>query len=385
MRVINKSPGNNEQSENNKFGAFSCPSENRQESSLAPSKASLIDMPKSRSNKRRIIMSDDEDEEVVSVKTPNNKKKIPEGTPSSVEWVDSRKPSNMTHEERQHNVQLAIENRKQHGINVKIPKIISKIPKVKYTEGQESDEDDNILNQSTPYASKAALQRVLTNKTTNNTTNKFKSNLLNETFYEEQEDILEMKRTKREQDRSQRHENRTFSNRTFAPKSNTAQQKGRLSQSGDILLSDIYATATTTQLDIINLDDSDEEVPIRKEKKLINTRLPSIKSTKKKEIIELEQDHHSKSASSDSESSDSSSGSENGYRSDMDKSEIQALAHKVVRQCEDLSANLRKSLIQWESGGKKENTSTAAAAGSSSGGNCVELTSITPVENNSNK
>ena len=218
---------------------------------------------------------------------------------------------------------------------------------------------------------------------------KFKSNLLNETFYEEQEDILEMKRTKREQDRSQRHENRTFSNRTFAPKSNTTQQKGRFSQSGDILLSDIYATATTTQLDIINLDDSDEEVTIRKEKKLIKTRLPSIKSTKKKEIIQLEQDNNSKSASSDSDSSDSSSGSENGYRSDMDKSEIQALAHKVVRQCEDLSANLRKSLIQWESGGRKENTITAAAAGSSTGssssGNCVELTSIQPVENNSNK
>jgi SWI/SNF-related matrix-associated actin-dependent regulator 1 of chromatin subfamily A len=65
---------------------------------------------------------------------------------------------------------------------------------------------------------------------------------------------------------------------------------------------------------------------------------------------------------------------EGGYHSDMDRAQLQALAQKILLQCDSLSRNLRRSLTQWETGA----TEPASAQQPTGKGerDCVDLTSI---------
>jgi SNF2 family DNA or RNA helicase len=351
----------------NKFGSFSCPTGGDQkESTLMPSKAVQKDlkaMPKS--NKRRIIMSDDE-EGTPQRRTPNGARNKPaEGTPSSTDWVDSRKVSNMTQQERERNVQVAIEQRKQHGINVKGVKAIAKAPRVKYADDQGSDDD--VLHIETPIADANALKRALSAKPSG----KFKSSLLNETFNEDEEDALEQvrqKRLKEEGDlRAQRAENRTFGGRTFSstPQATAlaflATKAVENGSGSGAQLKDIFAKGKS-QLEAIDLEDSDDDVVVvRKpaQSRRDRDRDEPPPKRREREVVEVAESENEGNAS-DSE--------EGGYQSDMDRGAVQALANKVLQQCDALSRNLRHSLVQWETGG---DTSAAAA-----GRDCVDLTSI---------
>ncbi len=373
MRIVNGSSNGGGDSLHNKFNSFECPdSTSKNTSNLMPSKAALKDMPKS--SKRRIIMSDDEDDH----KSPTPRKSKPAskeiGTPSSVEWLDSRKPSNISHQEREKNIQTAVEQRKQQEHPVKIPKVIPKVPTNRYS-GEHGNSDSEELEIETPIANAIALKKALSAKGSGG----FKSSLLNETFKEDAEEALEARRLERTQSKVESRANRVDHRATLPTSSNTSFNSAT---SKPVLLKDIFAGKSSLDaIDLDNLSDMEEEdraarALLRQERKQNNKHStssahfsssrdpeqPAKKARKVKEIV-IED--------SDVEDNDSEAG---GYGSDLDKGQIRELANKVLQQCDGLSANLRRSLKQWETGGNDANTTDK---------DCIDLIAIKPAQRNS--
>lgn len=371
----------------------------------------------SKTNKRRVITSDDEDGPVES-RSP--KKVASKGTaqcdtPSSVEWVQSRKPSHMSQHERETNVQKALDHRKQHNFSSKVAgKIIAKVAKPKLAcDGS----DDDILDHSTPYAEKAALRRALEG---DKNKGGYKSALLQEALVDDQDAELEARRRHREEaaaaERLQRAAGRTFAGRTFnssssalASPNNKAASSSSPSvlqqQSKGVLLQDIYKKGHS-QLEAIELDDdSDDDVVVVRRPKGSATSVSGSSSSSRRGEGAAGSGSSSRSrrrAAAAAEASgeedreggnNSGSGDENGYGSDLDRSQLQALANKVLQQCDALSRNLRQSLIQWETGADDAvcaeaaksalNTSrhfagsSSTTAGAAQGSrDCVDLTTI---------
>jgi hypothetical protein len=283
----------------------------------------------------------------------------------------------MTQQDRERNVQVAIEQRKQHGITVKGVKPIPKAPRVKYPDDHS---DDDILHIETPIADANALKRALNAKPSGKA---FKSSLLNETFNEEEEDALEQVRQKRLQEeanqRAARAGSRMFNGRAFSstPQATalaflaTKAAENGGSSSSNAQLKDIYAKGTS-QLEAIDLEDSDEDVVVvRKSAQSRRDRDQEPPRRREREVVEVAESENEGNAASDSD--------EGGYHSDMDRGAVQALANKVLQQCDALSRNLRQSLVQWETGGDTTGAKSAAA-----GRDCVDLTTIRAPTSNGN-
>jgi hypothetical protein len=346
-----------------------------------------------KNSKRRVITSDDENDERAPMESPQratNRGKVDE-TPSSVEWVQPRKPSQMTQQERERNIQKAVEHRKTHSSSGKPPKSIPKAARPKLAD---EDSDDGALDHNTPYAAKAALKRALEGGK-GSKGGMFKSALLQEALVDDQEGELEAKRVKREEaaaaGRLQRVESRTFAGRTFNPSVTSPPAKpassGEKAGNG-VLLADIYSKGRS-QLEAIELASSDDEVVVVRRPAgsaaSASTTSRGGGTTRsgrsgRRGAIELEE------GSGDDDGNNENSGSERGYDSDMDRSALQALANKVLQQCDAVSRNLRQSLIQWETGADDSVCAQAAKdavktskhfAGSAPAvRDCVDLTSI---------
>ena len=372
MRIVNGSSNGGGDSLHNKFNSFECPdSASKNTSNLMPSKAALKDMPKS--NKRRIIMSDDESDH--KSPTPRKSKPVSKeiGTPSSVEWLDSRKASNISNQEREQNIKTAVEQRKQQGHPAKIPKVISKAPTIHYS-GDRANSDSEELEIETPIANAVALRKALSSKSSGG----FKSSLLNETFNEDAEEALEAKRLERTQSKMESRAHRVDHRATLPTSSHISSSSAA---SKPVLLKDIFAGKSSLDaIDLDNLSDMEEEDraarallrQVREQKRqntssshsssFRSSEQPAKKARKAKEIVVED---------SDVEDNDSEAG---GYGSDLDKGQIRELANKVLQQCDGLSANLRRSLKQWESGGDDANTTSK---------DCIDLIAIKPAQRNS--
>lgn len=356
MRFTSTTSTNGAEKAPNKFGSFDCPTnDGNRSASLAPSVDVLRDihsMPKA--TKRRIILSDDEDERPSS--TPKVSKSA--GTPSSVEWIESRKVANLTQHERERNIQTAVEQRKQAGHPVKGVKPIVKASKVGYSE---VDESDDILAHHTPIASAAALKRALNSQSS---AGGFRSSLLNETFNDSREEALEAARALRDQakleNRAQRVEQLNHSRHFSASLPQNAHSSGTSGSSKEPSIQDIIANGKSS-LDVIDLDSGSEEEVVKPQRRKA-----------RQEVVEVE----------DSDNGASGSGEDDYHDGDLDRKELQALANKVLRQCESLSANLRRSLIQWETGADDADCFETLASPSHSGANalatrdCIDLTTI---------
>lgn len=306
------------------------------------------------------------------------------------------------------NIQKAVEHRKAHASSAKSSK---SIPKATRPRLADDDSGDDGLDNDTPYAAKAALKRALDSGKAGKG-GVYKSALLQEVLVDDQEDELEAMRKKRAEavaaERQQRAESRTFMGRTFnTSPSGAPQPPKRVPSTGDgVQLQDIYAKGRS-QLEAIELEDSDDEVVVVRRPPASTASSRSSATTAAKSSKSQSRDAGSSRrggrrgvAESEDDNSDDGgnsrdsgdSGSEGGYGSDLNRSELQALANKVLQQCDALSRNLRQSLIQWETGADDASCaqaakeavrtskhfagSTAGAVQGQGGRDCVDLTSI---------
>lgn len=123
--------------------------------------------------------------------------------------------------------------------------------------------------------------------------------------------------------------------------------------------------------------DSDEDEPALKAPKSSATEsaanAPAKKKAKKsskkyEEVIDLDGDDDDNGREDDDED-------DNGYRDDTED-DIYAQANEVIKQCEIVSRNLKKSLLEWQGGEKAESVVQGSSGNSSKVEDCVNLTSI---------
>ncbi|KAJ1426726.1 SNF2 family N-terminal domain-containing protein [Ochromonadaceae sp. CCMP2298] len=318
-------PGNG--GNENIFGSFGCPANAPSPSTRMPSKSVVKEfnsMP--RVNKRRIVCSDDEDTPVRS--PPAKKPTIPADSPEP--WMESR--TNLTGNQRDKNIQRAVQQRKKESIK-KTPKRPSY-----------DSEEDNILDEETPVTKRAALTKVLKGA--------HKSKLLNETLGG-LDDLSSQRGQANTADRKARVEGRETGRGQVQGRYSTSMGSsgGASARKAPTGYAAIDAPSALDTVDLSG-DSGEEEGGEKGEKR-------------------------EKGGEEEDSDKDSDDESEPGYvdNDELDRDEIQRQANKVLRQCETLSRNLRRSLLQWETGADDEECERLLKGGGR-GTDCVDLTSI---------